>query len=76
MIGDILLKIDNDPLDSDKYAKLDQMRQDIVSGKKPYADLFILRDKKVICYRVVKGNKWKIPRQSFNTEGNKIGIHY
>ena len=57
IIGDILLKIDNDPLEGMgryRYAKLDQIRQDIISGKIPYADLFILREKKIICYRIVK----------------------
>ena len=56
MTGDILLKIDNVCLSSDKHTELNQMKQDIISGNKPYADLFILRDKKVICFRVVNRN--------------------
>ena len=56
MIGDILLKIDNVPLKSGNRTELLKMKQDIISGKKPYADLFILRDKKIICFRIVNRN--------------------
>ena len=52
MIGDNLLMIDKEPIVS--FPKIDQIRQDVLSGKRAYADLLILRESKLIYYRVLK----------------------
>ena len=53
LVGDIIIMVDNEPVDD--ITKLDQMKEDIISNKKSHADLFILRGKELLCYRVEKG---------------------